>query len=241
MSKARRRNWGDRSAHIAPDETLDPDRFEAHIEGRQSVLESAPGSFADVSEAVEWARERAPAVYVRLPGEHFVRFAGEHAPAGDPEMPRWPPEPGESVPTAPIPPALLVELHPDKFVTEADDPSEHACQLKLVDRVRRALVEAGFAVRVLPRTEPDEATIRRRWRRAGSPEYYTWTTTTSLTHELVIRSDVDDIRDLESRALRAADSAMLEVLGRKPWRTHDESKKRCWGVTVKPHWHTFKA
>jgi hypothetical protein len=95
MSRKRR---GDRSGHVAPDESLDPDRFVAHIEGRQLVLESAPESFADVSEAVAWARERAELVLVRLPDEHFVRSAGERAPPWDPDLPRWPPEPGVPAP-----------------------------------------------------------------------------------------------------------------------------------------------
>lgn len=230
---------GDRTAHIAPDETLDPHRFVAHIEGRQSVLESAPGSFATVAEAVEWARARAPLVYVRLPDEHFVRSAGERTPPRAPDMPRWPPEPGETLPPrepTPIPAALVVELHPDRFVTEDTDAAANAMQLNVVGRVRRALVDAGFEVRVLPRTEPDEATIERRWRRAGKPEYWGYTTTTSLTHELMIAADVSDIRRLESRARRAAESAIEDELGHKPWRTPDEAAEGRWGVTVTPRW-----
>jgi hypothetical protein len=228
-----------RSAHIAPDETLDPVRFIAHIEGRQSVLESAPGSFADVAEAVEWGRERAAIVIVRLPDESFVRSAGERAPSGDPQMPKWPPEPGETLPTSGptrIPAALLVELHPDEFATEDTNPTTNAWQLRVVDRVRQALIEAGFEVRVLPRTEPDEATIERRWRRAGSPKYFTWTTTTSLTHELMITADVSDIRRLESRARRAAECVVEDEVGYKPWRTPDEWASARWGVTVTAHW-----
>jgi hypothetical protein len=235
MSKAPRKRRGHRTAHIAPDEGWDPDRFVAHIEGRRNVLESAPGGFADVAAAVAWARERAELVYVRLPDEHFIRSAGERAPPGDPEMPRWPPEPGERVPEAPIPPALLVELHPDKYVTEFE-PEAYAPRLNVVNHVRRALIDGGFEVRVLPHTEPDPATIERRWRKAGRPEDFTWTASTRLTHELVLTADVDDIRALQSQALRAADAAMQDVLGHTPWRRHDERRKGDWGVTVNPHW-----
>jgi hypothetical protein len=240
MSKAPRKQRAHRTARIAPDEGWDHDRFVAHIEGRQSVVEFAPDGFATVEEAVEWARERAPVVIVRLPDEHFVRSAGERAPRGDPQMPRWPPEPGEQVPEAPIPPALLVELHPDKHVTEYE-PEAYAPQLDVVEHARRALIDSGFEVRVLPRSEPDKATIERRWRRAGRPEDFTWMVTTSLAFELVISADVDDITKLEPRAAEAVEPAMQDVLGYKPWRTRDEANKGRWGVTVKPHWPAWHA
>jgi hypothetical protein len=81
-----------RTVHIAPDETLNPDRFIAHVEGRQDIVEEAPNSFATAAEAVTWGRERAPVVLIRLPGEGFYRSAGERPLPARPNMPRWPPE-----------------------------------------------------------------------------------------------------------------------------------------------------
>jgi hypothetical protein len=81
-----------KTAHIAPDETLDAERFLAHVEGTQSVVERAPGAFATVAEAVESGRRRASIVLVRLPGESFTRSAGERPLPTQPDMPTWPPE-----------------------------------------------------------------------------------------------------------------------------------------------------
>lgn len=81
-----------RSGHVAPDETRDPSKYTAHIEGKRSVLEHAPRPFDTVEEAVAWARERAPVVLVRLRDENLIRSAGELPLPAAPDMPRWPAE-----------------------------------------------------------------------------------------------------------------------------------------------------
>ncbi len=92
MTRQRRpRNWDDRTGHVAPVEPGDG-RYVAHVEGRRSVLERHDEPFEDVQAAVAWARERAPAVLVRLDGEDFLRSAGERPLAGQPGLPPWPPQ-----------------------------------------------------------------------------------------------------------------------------------------------------
>jgi hypothetical protein len=81
-----------RTGHVAPDETRDPSNYVAHIEGPRSVVDRPDGPFASVEAAVEWARARAPVVYVRLRGESFRRSAGREQPATEPDMPPWPPD-----------------------------------------------------------------------------------------------------------------------------------------------------
>ena len=64
----------------------------AHIEGRQSVVDRPDADFGAVEDAVAWARERAPVVFVRLLGEDFRRSGGARPSAREPELPPWPPE-----------------------------------------------------------------------------------------------------------------------------------------------------
>lgn len=131
--------------------------------------------------------------------------------------------------------ALIVELHPDELVDEHREATRHAAQLKVVGRVRRALTDAGFEVLELARTRPEDAAVLRRWRRAGRPTSFGWTTTTALTHRLLIRGDSTDTHETERRALCAAESAIQGEAGHKPYSTGEEPARGRWGVTVTPH------
>ena len=90
MPPRRRRNWEDRTGHVAPD--FEEGKYVAHIEGRRSIVEGRREPFDGVEAAVAWARERAPVVLVRLDGENFRRSAGERPFAAEPELLPWPPQ-----------------------------------------------------------------------------------------------------------------------------------------------------
>ena len=89
MTAHRKRDVSDRTGHVAPDESLDPSKYIAHIEGTRSVVERPDGPFETVEEAVAWAVERAPTVLVRELDDPVVRWAGDRPLEAARDMRRW--------------------------------------------------------------------------------------------------------------------------------------------------------
>lgn len=228
--RQRHKNASRRTGHVAPDETLDPSKYVAHIEGAKRVLEHAPRPFDSVEAAVAWAQERAQVTVVRLYGEDFVRRTGHAAGQSAPPGPRWPPQAGERVPAqaAPAPRRGILELHPDHFVDQYSGAAAQAQQRQVVAAVLRVLTDAGFHTLEMPRTEPGAEAIASRWERAGRPEDFGWTTTTALTHRIRIENLPTDLHQL----VEAACTAVHAETGEEPWRNPREASSNAWGVTL---------
>jgi hypothetical protein len=77
----------DRWAFVAP--ALDEGRFDAHVEGRDRVVDEEPNGFGTIEEAVAWARERAEVVLVRTVDGEAYRSAGRRPPPGRPGIETW--------------------------------------------------------------------------------------------------------------------------------------------------------
>jgi hypothetical protein len=79
----------DRCAFVAP--ALDEGRFDAHVEGRDRVVDEEPAGFESIDAAVAWARQRADVVLVRGADGEAYRSAGRRPPPGRPGIETWSP------------------------------------------------------------------------------------------------------------------------------------------------------